>query len=166
MRLIKAGLIGLVVLSLLVFLLSLLFPSNVRVSRAIDIYTSREEVSRLVMDPAGWKHWYLPLKTNADTAWATTGNGFSSKTASLSIQSTSDSSVAVTARNKDEVFNSNLQIIGDGANGHCTVQWYADMPVKWYPWEKFGSIFFDKILGPGIEQSLQELKKQAEKQGI
>ena len=48
-------------------------------------------------------------------------------------------------------------------NGNTTVvQWYFDFRLKWYPWEKFGSIIFDKQLGPPMEQSLGELKKKLE----
>jgi hypothetical protein len=41
------------------------------------------------------------------------------------------------------------------------VQWYFDFEVNWYPWEKFGSILFDRQLGPSMERSLETLKKNA-----
>ena len=54
--------------------------------------------------------------------------------------------------------------IGITQAGNSTiVQWYFDFKVKWYPWEKFGSIVFDKELGPPMEQSLEQLKKLCEK---
>jgi hypothetical protein len=34
--------------------------------------------------------------------------------------------------------------------------------LKWYPWEKFASIIFDRQLGPYMERSLGNLKKLAE----
>lgn len=42
------------------------------------------------------------------------------------------------------------------------VQWYYDFKLKWYPWEKFGSITFDQQLGPVMERSLNKLKKLVE----
>jgi hypothetical protein len=44
-----------------------------------------------------------------------------------------------------------------------TVQWYFEFSVKWYPWEKFGSIIYDKELGPTMEKSLQNIKEMLEK---
>jgi hypothetical protein len=43
------------------------------------------------------------------------------------------------------------------------LQWYFDIKLRWYPWEKFGSIVFDKQLGPPMEKSLGNLKKLLEK---
>ena len=42
------------------------------------------------------------------------------------------------------------------------VQWYMDFPLRWYPWEKFGSILYDKQIGPVMERSLEKFKKMAE----
>jgi hypothetical protein len=43
------------------------------------------------------------------------------------------------------------------------VQWYFDFRLKWYPWEKFGSIVFDQQLGPSMESSLENLRINFEK---
>ena len=58
-----------------------------------------------------------------------------------------------------------LSGIGTTPAGNATiVQWFFDFKVKWYPWEKFGSIVFDKQLGPSMEISLDQLKKICENQ--
>ena len=46
--------------------------------------------------------------------------------------------------------------------GEYVVQWNFDFDFKWYPWEKMSSIFYDKQLGPIMERSLLQLKKQSE----
>ncbi|MBC8033549.1 MAG: hypothetical protein H7Y03_05350 [Chitinophagaceae bacterium] len=44
-----------------------------------------------------------------------------------------------------------------------TVQLYYDFRIKWYrPWEKLGSITYDKQLGPVMEKELAALKARAE----
>lgn len=43
-----------------------------------------------------------------------------------------------------------------------TVQLYYDFHLKWYPWQKLGSIIYDKQLGPVMEKWLVELKKEVE----
>jgi hypothetical protein len=42
------------------------------------------------------------------------------------------------------------------------VQWYFDFYLRWYPWEKFGSIIYDDRMGPGMEKSLAQLKTLVE----
>jgi hypothetical protein len=64
-------------------------------------------------------------------------------------------------RDKNDAITSGFQLIG-GQNS-TTLQWYFDFKLKWYPWEKFGSIIFDKQLGPPMETSLTNLKKFIEK---
>jgi hypothetical protein len=44
------------------------------------------------------------------------------------------------------------------------VQWYFDFVFRWYPWEKFSSIVYDKQLGPAMEKSLNNLKDLIEKE--
>ena len=46
-----------------------------------------------------------------------------------------------------------------GAEGSTTVQWYFDFHLKWYPWQKFQSIVYDKQLGPEMEASLENLRR-------
>jgi len=46
-----------------------------------------------------------------------------------------------------------------------TVQWYMDFTLRWYPWEKFSSILFEKQYGPQMEQGLARLKNLLERSG-
>ena len=69
MRIIKLGLISIVVFSLLITFLTLFFPSRVKISRAIDINSSKEQVELFIRDPEKRKTWY-PI----DTARTITGN--------------------------------------------------------------------------------------------
>ena len=50
----------------------------------------------------------------------------------------------------------------DSGNIITTVQWHFIQKVKWYPWEKFASIVSNKAIGPFMEKSLDNLKRQAE----
>lgn len=162
MRTVRAGVIGLVVLAIFVTLFSLLFPSNVRVSRAVDIHASREAVWQFLVKPEKWPEWYMPIKSDSTHDWKLNGNVYSKEGYSLKITPVSDTSVGIIAISPKEEMNATIQVIGDGKESHCTVQWYTDIPVRWYPWEKFGSILFDKIVGGGMEISLQSLKEGVE----
>ncbi len=52
-------------------------------------------------------------------------------------------------------------LLSDDFNS-MTVQWYMDFSLRWYPWEKFSSILFEKQYGPQMEQGLDRLKKLLE----
>ena len=53
-------------------------------------------------------------------------------------------------------------VIHPDSNNRVTVEWYMDISLRWYPWEKFSSILFEKQYGPQIEQGLERLKKRVE----
>ncbi|MEJ0105618.1 MAG: hypothetical protein WDO19_24995 [Bacteroidota bacterium] len=44
-----------------------------------------------------------------------------------------------------------------------TVQWYLDFKLKWYPWDKFFSLAYDKMYGTQMEQGLKNLKENVER---
>jgi hypothetical protein len=46
------------------------------------------------------------------------------------------------------------------------VQWQFEQKVKWYPWERLGSMMNDKILGTMMEKNLNNLKALVEKTNI
>jgi len=55
------------------------------------------------------------------------------------------------------------QFIIDAKNSPSIVIWTLDFNVKWYPWEKLASMFYDKQLGPLMEKSLIQLRDDLEK---
>ena len=58
MRFIKLALISLIAFSLLLTFFSLLFPSQIRISKAIDLAVKPEAIRPLLEDPAQWRSWY------------------------------------------------------------------------------------------------------------
>src|SRR5260221_13231604 len=57
MRFIKAFIVGLVGLFIIITLLSLLLPSNVRVSRAVVMNSTTGKVYTQIADLKNWKNW-------------------------------------------------------------------------------------------------------------
>jgi len=43
-----------------------------------------------------------------------------------------------------------------------TVQWWFELNLRWYPWEKLGVFVYDRKLGPVMEESLDSLKRYVE----
>ncbi len=166
MRIIKLGLISLVVFSFLITGISLFFPSRIRISKATDIRASRGAVLLQVSDVRNWKNWY----PGADTLelllrdGQATGLLADNLQGAVSITSSSDSSVtaaitgpgvrtAVTGWNFFDGYYPDI----------VTVQWYMDFRLRWYPWEKFSSLLLEKRYGSMMEQGMDALKTFLEK---
>lgn len=163
MRVVKLGLISIVGLFLVIFLLSLLIPSKMRVSRAITINSSFDTVIYYLKDIRQWQRWNGFLKND----------GLSNIKSDSLLFLSSEMEVKIVKRDSVGIIQTSWKRVGQEAISsgfgvtiaeHASiVQWYFDFKVKWYPWEKFGSIVFDKELGPLMEHSLDQLKKMIEK---
>jgi hypothetical protein len=154
------------ILFIIITLISLLIPSNVRISRAIDIAASKRKVMEQLSDPVNWKKWMagtdtLPyLYVDGQVKGVTYGK---EGTKGLLLMNVTDTSVSATntginARRIDIGWN----IISHADTNSVTVQWYMDFKLRWYPWEKFSSLLFDKQYGAGMEKGLNNLKKLAQ----
>lgn len=162
MRFLKLGLISAVVLFTVILLISLLLPSHVRISRAIDINAPGEKIYPLIADTKQWEKWNEYIRV------------YHNSIAETDVLKADEIAIFITAKHDSLVtadwqqpsgnkFGSGFAIIRSaGAKGHTTVQWYFDFHVKWYPWEKFQSIVYDDQLGPVMEKSLAGLKRISE----
>ena len=161
MRLIKLALISFVAIFLVVFLLSLLIPSHVRVSRAINIDAPVDSVMPHLADMRNWKSWNTMLDNPEYKDVKYEANSFHSDQVQIVQTALKTDSVLTTWHQQ-----SGRDILAGMAcfnlNGVTAVQWYFDFHLRWYPWEKIGSIIFDKQLGPPMEKSLDNLKKMVE----
>jgi hypothetical protein len=165
MRIIKLGIISVIVFSLLITGISLFFPSHVRISKAIDITTSKDSLMRQVGDATNWKNWY----PGADslTFFFVEGKIKGIETDSLHglvITEVNDS--AVLARNvgpDSKKGESGWNIFPGRIPNSFTVQWYMDFHLRWYPWDKFSSLLLEKRYGQMMEKGLGRLKAGLEK---
>ena len=160
MRLIKLALISLVVLFLVVFLISLLIPAHVRISRAINVDCARP--ANYVSETSTWMKWNELLKNTNDSLGLTAGNKkITGKRIEIVLTEATQDTVRTVWRNQN-----GKEIAGvftfHTAGNITVIQWYFDFYQRWYPWEKFASINFDKQWGPAMEKSLENLKKLCE----
>lgn len=147
-----------VIFGTLILALSLLFPSRVRISRAINIGAPKELVSSYVRDLRQWPTWNEMINQQELTTRKSTDSIFSSDQMIVRLVFASpDTIITSWTRRRNETINSGINLMTGGDS--TIVQWYFDFKLKWYPWEKFGSIIFDKQLGPSMEASLGNLKK-------
>lgn len=164
MRLVKLGLISLLGLFLVIFLLSLLIPSEMRVSRAITINAPVDTVLNYLKDMREWPRWNALLNNEDLTAVQLDRDLFSSAEMKIRVIATGTTGLVQTEWERTNQAPIQSGIHATSTGNATIVQWFFDFRVNWYPWEKFGSIVFDKELGPPMEISLDQLKKIAEKQ--
>lgn len=54
-------------------------------------------------------------------------------------------------------------IIRPTADGRgCWIKWYMDLPAGWKPWLRFYAVMMDRLVGPGMETGLTNLKSICE----
>lgn len=168
MRLAKLFFISVIVIFALLTAIGLLFPSEVRVSRAVAIHSNADTLRKYLSDVKYWKLWMAGADTNTIQflGMKTAGAGTVAKigTGEVSItKETQDSIITVWKSEKGSVQNGSFVIYKDASGVNNTVQWLFTQQIGWYPWERFGSMANDKILGPVMEESLAKLKTVLEK---
>jgi hypothetical protein len=162
MKFIKLALISGVILCIVIFLFSLIIPSHIRISRAVNISISKDSLLPAITDLRQWKEWNLMVNNPEFTNKQYTDHSFTSDQVKITKQGLEGDTLLTTWQQPNErKFISGFT--WHGREGHLVVQWYFDIQLRWYPWEKFSSIIFDKQLGPPMEKSLDNLKKLLEK---
>ena len=160
MKLLKLALISVVVLFLLLTAIASLLPSNVRISRAVNISAQPAVIMEKIQRLDEWQQWNeyvkaLPGATVARDSIISENLG-----------------IHLIKQEPNYIHTQWLQKNGKAFEGVfnllprepvTVVQWYFNFSFKWYPWEKFSSIVYDKQLGPHMEQSLNNLKQLIEK---
>lgn len=168
MRVIKFGLLSIVVLFLVSTGLSFLFPSHLRVSRVVNVAAPKEKVLGIVGDFRSWKEWNGFLRgntlTNVHYSSPSGGQGAVLTADELTIRETAADSDGVllhwNLKGGKEV-DGGFQVGGLNKDS-LTVIWYFDLHFRWYPWEKLGVFVYDRKLGPVMEESLTGLKQFVE----
>ena len=145
MKLLKLVAISAVAFFLLMLVFSLLIPSHVRISRAVDIDGRKEALAPFLQTRDGWSKWNSLANPEAGGR--------------LNLVSVTDTLVTADYISpKQEMVKMGLATYKI-KSGTLTVQWYIDFHTSWYPWEKFGSILYDNQFGPVMEKDLQRLKQ-------
>jgi len=166
MKFIKLGVISGVMIFLVITALSLLLPSQIVVSRAVDINQPLDTVYAFVNNLNNWPKWM----DNFDTTLQKISPNPRGKNAFIQTSEVTVTLTKVSNKKIEAIWQSGSrkQMPGEfnfypaKGNTITTVQWQFIQKVKWYPWEKFASIATDKIISPYMEKSLDNLKQLAE----
>jgi hypothetical protein len=158
-----------VVLFLVVAAISLLLPSHVRISRAINIQAAPLKIWAQVDDMRRWKQWN-PFFSQLDSGRIHYVDSINGRPVLMEIAGTSvkwqeiksDERVAVLQKEGKTSLINGWKCITGPSSGSTTLQWFMDFKLRWYPWEKFASLSFERSYGSRMEQGLKELKNIVE----
>jgi len=174
MRIIKQLLLGAVGLFVLVFLFSLLLPSQVRISRAVLIKQPEDTIAARLQNIRDWSNWNALLQLDAGAEFKYDGDSMVSWTSQQKKDSTLNRILLHPM--KDTVIPFVMNLFGqkelqcgfslskfEGVGGKATqLEWWILEKTGWTPWEKFYGIFADRLKGPVIEKSLDQFRARLE----
>lgn len=164
MRLIKLAIISFLFFFLLITGFSLFIPSTVRISRAVEITAGANKVMNYISDPVNWKYWF-PSSDSIDYLYIEgkiKGIMLDSVQGLMVSDKTINTVEAQPIGTKRQNMTMGWQVMPGSIPGKTTVQWWMELKLKWYPWEKFKSLFFEKQYGTRMEIGLSNLKKLLE----
>ena len=162
MKLIKLGIISIAVLFVLTTLIGALLPSTVLVSRAVNINGPKDSIMRYINNIEQWKHWIEGMDKPEVVIHSPVNAALGRTTVNITI--VSDSTVVSSWTGMSgNTQTSTMRLIGEPEQNLTVVQWQFVQQLKWYPWEKLGSMMNDKILGTMMEKNLNTLKSVIEK---
>jgi Polyketide cyclase / dehydrase and lipid transport len=158
---------SLIVFSLVIFFLFALFPSHISVTRLISINRSPTEVLDKISDLRNWKNWNefinQPGSNNSPAGPADSGKTDQLKVngAVIRLVKIEKDGISTLWERGDRKFTGRFKI--EKKNSQTILIWTFDFDVRWYPWEKLASMFYNKQLGPVMEKSLVKLRDLVEK---
>jgi len=168
-RILRLLVLSFVFLFLMVTAISLLMPSHVRISRAINIHASASDVWRQVDDLHSWKEWnpFFSRLSPDEIEYIDTSLG---KPTAMKIKETviqlmemkTDKRIFIMHTGGKKPVINGWKFINQSGSDTGTLQWYIDLDLRWYPWEKFASLLFEKSYGAQMEQGLNKIKKIVE----
>lgn len=151
MRIIKLALISFICFGLLIFLMAQLLPSQVRISKAINLAPNDTATLAYIRDTAQWKRWHPAFMQGAPTNLRLAQAANTDSLVQTVITHASGNSVANT-----------WELHRFGANDSLTLQWYMDFRLSRMPWHRFSSLFYEGTYGKMMEQGLRNLKEGSE----
>lgn len=161
MHFLKLAFLSIIFLFLVITGISLFIPSHVRISRATNIPAGADSVMDQISNFQKWRNWYpSPAMEDPDNFHIVDNKALVVDGTTITLEKTGKEEVAVnlhTINNKNILSGWNL--ISKGNADSATLQWYMDFHLRWYPWEKFSSIVYDKVYGMQMEKGLTNLKK-------
>lgn len=168
---IRLAVLSFIFLFLVITAISLFFPSRIRISRAINIKTSIAKVWDQVDDLRNWEQWnpFFSNLASKKVEYIDTAGGkwnalkVETTTVKWKIRENNERIAEMQNEHRKPVMSGWRCMNNQVQTDSLTVQWYMDFKLGWLPWEKFGSLFYEKKYGSQMEIGLLNLKNKLEK---
>lgn len=167
MKAVKGFLFVIIGMAVVLTLFSLIMPSSVSAVRNIGIISSRDSINAMIKDLPGYPQWYPGMRGNHPVV-AGDGKSISWKAGErmnkLSVVNVDTNAIRLKLESgKNEPVISDIYTTIYENEPGVNVEWRVHSKVKWYPWERFGGIFFDQVSGPTMLAGLENLKNLLER---
>ena len=172
MRLIR-WMIFIIAIFIFFFVLGLLLPSKVTVSKSVLINATTEKVSNQLVNFGQWKNWYPGFREGnvsvskgsleSETRKSVTIEDKQGRIIRFNIIDIKPGSVEVEVRSSSSTKVGYQFIFTTKMNRQTQLTWNINADLGWYPWKRIRGIFLEKFSGAQYEASLSDLKKAAEK---
>ena len=168
MKVIKLAILSVIFLFAVILVISLFIPSHIRISRAVNLRPSADSIFNKINDLNSWKEWYpgfdtVILEPVAEKDHRLIAARIQQTTTVTIITDKKDEVQAEFKSGRKEPVTGGWKMLAYNQSDSLTLQWYFDFKVKWYPWEKFFSLAYDKMYGTQMEAGLTNLKKIADR---
>jgi hypothetical protein len=162
MKLLRLVFFSIISLFAIASFIGLLLPSAVLVSRAVNITAPKDSIMPYLKSIERWEDWMDGMKQSSAVKVSSPTHADLAGTL-VDITNITDTTVVSSWTTKSgNQQTSTIHVIGDATQKTMIVQWQFEQKINWYPWERFGSMMNDKILGTMMERNLGNLKKLSE----
>ena len=136
--------------------ISLIIPSHIRLTKVITIRPEKDSIFSLLKNKHEWVRWHPSFINGAQYEMLLRIN--------VKVVSENDSLLSMQWQQEGKkTLNMGWQLMRSNNMDPATLQWFMNCKTSWYPWEKFGSLFYEINYGAMMEQGLVNIKKQIEK---
>jgi hypothetical protein len=150
-RLVKLAFISFVLIFGVLTVISLMIPSQIRISKAINLPNRKEQILPLLSNQDRWPEWHPAFTTQAGRAQI--------KSIAFQRLKSNDSLVVwnMQPAGRTAILNG-FQLHSFPGSDSLALQWYMDFDLPWYPWQKFGSLFYESTYGRMMQEGLSTIK--------
>lgn len=161
MKFLKLALLSFIVFAVLITVISFFIPSQIHLSKVVEINSSDSLVMAEIGNPEKWKNWHPGIETANYNYKNGKINGFvlnKAKQQFLLLKSINTNEVVSEFALGEKTIISGWKIIPVNNNNATGVQWYMNFKLGSLPWEKFISLFYENIYGTQMQNGLDKLK--------
>lgn len=164
MKYLKLAFFSLIFLFLFITGISLFMPSKVQVSKMLNTSASADRLRSIIGDFRTWEQWNSLLPGLASQNPEYSADSIKTKNITVTWKEKQPRLlVAMMERKKGKPLITGWKMQPDAASDSLTVQWYINIQLRWYPWEKFAGMLYEKSWGDKLSEGLMRLKAIAEK---